>query len=165
MANLIFKEEQTYQGTWLMYLILILELPTLIVVSIVVWTSEEDQLTATLVTTAFILVMLLTFGLIMSLKLSTRIDEEGIKFKYFPFINQWRVYPQKEIKSAQVVAYSPVSDFGGWGIKGNRTTKAYSILGDQALLVDLGEKKKIMIGTQKSKELKSFLEDWLEEEN
>jgi hypothetical protein len=164
MANLIFKEEQSYKGTWLMYLILMLEVPMIILVSMVIWNSEKDQMTSVVGIGTFILILTLTFFLIMSIRLETRIDEEGVKFKFFPFINKWRIYRKNEIERIEVITYSPLTDFGGWGLKGNKTTKAYSILGDQGILLDVGEKKKIMIGTQKGSELKSYLADWLKEE-
>ena len=106
--------------------------------------------------------MALIFLFIFNLRLETRIDQNGISFKYFPFIRSWRKYPEESIKTVTVINYSPVIDYGGWGIKGNKTTKAYSILGDQGLLFDVGEKKKIMIGTMRAKELEEYISSWKE---
>lgn len=145
-----------------MYLILILELPMLIVVSTIVWTSDSQE--ATWVIPLIFLIMGLVFLFLMSFKLETRIDTNSIKYRYVPFFSKWRTILKTEIKTIEVINYSPISDFGGWGIKGNSTTKAYSILGDQGLLIDSGQKKKIMIGTQKAAELSSFIEQWREEE-
>ena len=163
MANTIFKEEQTYRGTWLMYLILIIELPLLIVVATIVLTSESQD--AIWIIPVIFLTMGTIFLFLMSIKLETRIDPYSIKYRYFPYIPKWKVISKEEVKSIEVISYSPITDYGGWGIKGNRTTKAYSVLGDQGLLIDVGQKKKIMIGTQKALELSSFLEKWREEDS
>jgi hypothetical protein len=164
MANLIYKEEQSYRGTWLMYLLLMIEIPTISLVSFIIWRTEKDSNTALLSIGLLILILSMVFFFLMSLKLETRIDSYGVKFKFFPFINQWRTLSKGDIKTIGVINYSPLTDYGGWGLKGNRTTKAYSILGDQGILIDIGQKKKILIGTQKGSELKSYLEDWQKEE-
>lgn len=161
MANRIFNESQNYLGTWVMYFIILAEVPVLVLLSVLYATSDDKQEMA--ISLGVILgAMALIFGLIFNLKLETRIDSNRIAFRYFPFI-KWRIFPKERIKSAKVIKYSPITDFGGWGIKGNNTTKAYSIVGDEGLLLDIGEKKKIMIGTMKAKELTAFMENWMEE--
>ncbi|RAI91899.1 hypothetical protein [Algoriphagus yeomjeoni] len=162
MANRIFKESQTYFGTWVMYFILLTEVPILILLAVLYATSDDKQEMA--IALGVVLgTMALVFALIFNLKLETRIDEKSIAFRYTPFIRKWRHFPKKEIKSCEVITYSPITDYGGWGFKGNKTTKAYSVLGNEGLLMDVGEKKKIMIGTMKSKELTDFMKNWMEE--
>jgi len=106
--------------------------------------------------------MALIFLFIFNLKLEIQISQHGISFKYFPFIRSWRKYPKESIKTITVINYGPTTDYGGWGIKGSKTTKAFSILGDQGLLFDIGEKKKIMVGTMKANKLEEYLSSWKE---
>jgi hypothetical protein len=162
MHGRIFKEEQSYVGTWVMYLILMLEIPALILVSVVVLAGESSDKTegVTAIISVFS-IMALAMVLIFNIKLETRIDEKGIQYKYFPFI-KWRLIETRKIREAKVVSFSPLTDHGGWGIKGNKTTKAYTVIGDTGLSIDVGEKKKILIGTQKPKELGDFIENWME---
>jgi len=162
MYGRIFKEEQTYRGTWVMYLILMLEIPTLILVSVLVLNSSEGQKEDFFGLFFVLLVMILAMSLVLNLKLSTRIDETGIHYRYFPFF-KWRKISRDQIRSAEVISFSPISDHGGWGIKGNSTTKAYTVIGEKGLQLDIYEKKKILIGTQKPKELSEFIENWMEE--
>jgi|AntRauMFilla1563_2_1112583.scaffolds.fasta_scaffold02639_5 hypothetical protein len=157
----VFNEEQTYRGTWVIYLLILIELPTLILLLVLLFNSKDKSemglvLTLVLGTLGFV------FLIILNLKLETRIDQSGVSFRYFPFIRSWRKYPKETIQSISVINYSPITDYGGWGFKGNKTTKAYSILGDRGLLLDVGEKKKIMIGTLKAKELEAYLINWME---
>lgn len=146
-----------------MYLILMTEIPMLILVLVLVLNSEEEASKSYLHLIIVLVIMAAAFLLLMNIQLKTRIDSKGIHFKFSPFINKWRIIAKSQIKSVKVINYSPISDYGGWGLKGNRTTKAYSILGDEGLLIDIGQKKKIMLGTKKGKELKAFLRDWEED--
>ena len=161
MANRIFKESQTYLGTWIMYAMIMTEVPIIILLIVLYVTSDEKQEMAT---SLGVVVGSLTLvsALIFNLKLETRIDEKSISFRYIPFIWKWRRYPKETIKSCTVISYNPITDFGGWGLKGNKTTKGYSVVGDEGVLLDVGKEKKIMIGTMKAKELKAFLENWIE---
>lgn len=162
MHGRIFKEEQTYKGTWVMYLILMLEIPTLIIVSLLVLNTESGDKSAFIALGFVAGIMVLVMGLILNLKLETRIDERSIQFRYFPFI-KWRHIPKEQIVTAEVITFSPLTDHGGWGIKGNKTTKAYTVIGDTGLSLDINQKKQIVLGTQKPKELGEFIKNWLEE--
>lgn len=164
MTNQVFKEMQSYKGTWVMYLILVIELPIILLVSTFIWNTEEGTNEGIWGIGAVILIVSLVFMFLMIIRLETRIDDYGVKFRFFPFISSWRSFPRTQIREIQVINYSPLTDYGGWGLKGNRTTKAYSIIGDEGILLDIGEKKKIMIGTQRGQELKAFLQDWLDSE-
>ncbi len=161
MGNRVFNESQSYRGTWVIYLILLVELPTLILMLILFFSSEEKkEIGFALIFVVSILGLVLS--LIFNIKLETRIDGTGIHFRYFPFIRNWRLIPKNSIISTKVSSFNPLLDFGGWGMKANKTTKLFNITGDQGLLIDSGKSKKVLLGTLKSKELKIFLEDWRE---
>lgn len=162
MAKRVFKESQGYVGTWVAYLIILLEVPVLILLSVLFY-QAEDKGELGFALTLVVFIMGSVFLLIFNIKLQTRIDETGVAFKFTPFINQWRKFNPEQIRSVQVIRYSPITDYGGWGLKGNSKTKVFSILGDEGLLLDIGEKKKIMIGTARGKELREFVENWKEE--
>lgn len=163
MANQVFNETQNYRGTWVMYLILMTELPMLVLVTIILFNSKTDNNEIFLHLGLVLLIMSGAFLLLMNIQLQTRIDHKGVHYRFIPFLNKWRIIPKENIQSINLITFSPISDFGGWGMKGNRTTKAYSIIGDQGILIDVGEKKKIMLGTKKTAELESFLENWMED--
>jgi hypothetical protein len=161
MTNSVFIEEQTYRGTWVIYLLLLIELPTLVLILVLLFNSEDKSEIG--FTLAFVISTLgLVFLLIVNLKMETRIDTYGVSFRYFPFIRSWRKFPKGTIQSISIINYSPITDYGGWGFKGNKITKAYSILGEQGLILNIGEKKKIMMGTLKAKELEAYLINWKE---
>ena len=162
MSNRIFKESQSYLGTWVMYVIVLTEVPLLILLTVLYATSNEKQEMA-IALGVIVAAMIFVFIFLSNLKLETRIDKRAISFRYTPFTLKWRQFPKESIKSYKVINYSPLLDYGGWGFKGNSTTKAYSVLGSEGLLIDVGERKKIMIGTMKAKELQAFMESWMED--
>ena len=97
---------------------------------------------------------LLLFG---SLHLKTIIDEAGISYKFFPFQTRFRFIPWDEIESYEVVKYSPIKEYGGWGIRFGKEGRAYNVSGDRGLKIQMKNGKKILIGTRKEDELKNFL--------
>jgi hypothetical protein len=162
MANRVFNERQSYRGTWVIYLILLVELPTFILMLVLFFSSEEKkEIGIALVFVISILSLVLT--LILNIKLETRIDYSGIHFRYLPFIRKWRLIPKNSIISTGVISFNPLLDFGGWGMKTNKTTKLFNITGDQGLLIESNGSKKILLGTLKAEKLKSFLENWMEQ--
>lgn len=143
-------------------MILLVELPTFILMLVLFFSSEEKkEIGIALVFVISILSLVLT--LILNIKLETRIDYSGIHFRYLPFIRKWRLIPKNSIISTGVISFNPLLDFGGWGMKTNKTTKLFNITGDQGLLIESNGSKKILLGTLKAEKLKSFLENWMEQ--
>ena len=62
--------------------------------------------------------ILIVSGLIFLFKLTTRIDEKGIHYKFFPFHWSLKVIKWNEINKAYVRTYDAISEYGGWGLKG-----------------------------------------------
>ncbi len=66
--------------------------------------------------------------------------------------------PVAEVAKAQAVAYRPVRDYGGWGIKGSRRRRALNSRGDRGVLLTKTDGSTILIGSQKPRELLAALE-------
>lgn len=160
MGTRVFNESQSYRGTWLIYLILLIELPTVILLLVLFFTSDEKREMGIALVFVFG-IMSLAMALILNIKLETRIDDQGIRYRYLPFIRKWKLFRKESIVTIEVITFNPLLDYGGWGMKGNKTTNLYNITGDEGILIDSGESKKTLLGTLKAKELKSFLEDWV----
>ncbi|KAF0130972.1 MAG: hypothetical protein FD155_1241 [Bacteroidetes bacterium] len=109
----------------------------------------------------FILTLILAIGLVLlfaTSKLTTRINKTGIYVKFFPF--HWREhhYRWQEIERYEVVKYQPIREFGGWGVRYARKSKAYNVSGNQGLRLFFKKGNQLLIGTQESKNLTIFLE-------
>ena len=102
----------------------------------------------------FALVILLFFFA----KLSTQINEEGIRIKFFPFHTKSVLYPWEQIQELKIITYRPLRDFGGWGIRyGPKGIKAFNVSGKDGLLITLKNGQKRMVGTQQLSDLETFL--------
>src|ERR1043166_7956274 len=53
------------------------------------------------------------------MRLETRIDEQGIAFRFLPFRPKWKVYQWTELERAYVRKYRSLWEYGGWGRRGN----------------------------------------------
>lgn len=153
--KLEFTEKQRFTQWWLWLLL------SAVMIYTIYNLIEDRQYFSTLELTLSIALPILIIILFLSLRLETKIDEHGISVRFFPFQITFRYYPWKNIKKAYVRKYSPLGEYGGWGIRLGLfgTGKAYNVKGNKGLQIILNNEKKVLIGTQKQNELKSYLEN------
>lgn len=161
----VFKEEQKFTQLW-MHILLIVSFSIPLIFVIRDWMRsdyEDDESKIAL----YVLLgsIVLVYALIFSLKLKSRIDENGIHFRFIPFHFKNRMINWEDIDKGYIRNYDAITEFGGWGIKGValwRKSKgvAYNVKGDIGLQLELKNGKKILIGTQKQKEMKRVLETY-----
>ena len=105
---------------------------------------------------AIILTLTLLFWV---MKLQTIVKEDGIYVKFFPFHFRYKKYAWDNLSKVYVREYSPITEYGGWGIrfglfgKGN----AYNVKGNQGLQLEIPGKTNLLIGTQQPEVLKAIL--------
>lgn len=89
--------------------------------------------------------------LFMFMRLETQITESGLNVKFFPFHFKFREFAWEELQEIYVKEYSPIFDFGGWGLRYSLSGagKAYNISGNQGIQIVFKSGKKLLIGTQK----------------
>lgn len=156
MSKAIFEEEQQFRQWWI-WLILVLVLGS---IAFSYLEAENHKITDTIISLSiFTLVLLLLF----TAKLSTRIDEKGIHVKFFPFHFSYKSYSWDDINTAKVTKYSPLGDYGGWGLRFSYRGKgkAFNISGNQGIWLETFSGKKRMIGTQKADDAASVLKNYL----
>ena len=91
-----------------------------------------------------------SFGFIFlfwKMKLITTIKEDGINIIFVPFTNF--IIPFSKIKYYKIREYKPIIEYGGWGIRFNKSGKAYTVCGTTGLQISLLNGKEILIGTQR----------------
>lgn len=157
----IFKEEQHFNQSWLIALILI---SLLIAIGVILKTyvnNPSSYSTAELI--AKIGFAILVSGLIFIFKLTSRIDEKGFHYKFFPFHWSFKLIEWSEIDKASIRIYKPLTEYGGWGIKGGTVVwpgskgKAINVSGNIGIQLELKNGKKLLIGTQKQSEVEAVL--------
>ncbi len=104
------------------------------------------------------LLLLLTL-LFTTFRLETRIEQDGIYVRFFPFHIAFRHYTRESITKVYVRKYSGILEYGGWGLRyGFGNGRAYTISGDQGLQLELKNNKRLLIGTRRPEEIKEALQ-------
>lgn len=137
----LFAEKQRFTQWWL-WLIMIL-----VVASVFYYEESTLEMVVALLIPLFLFV----------LNLETEISQEGISVRFFPFHLKKKFFSWEEIEKINVREYSPLLEYGGWGIRRGKSGGAYNVKGNMGLQLVLKNGKKILIGTQKAEELKQIL--------
>ena len=152
----IFKEEQRFTQTWLIVIIVIS-----LIVPLAIILKEIDKLSTSEIIIS-IGTIILASGLIFLFKLTTRIDEKGIHYKFFPFHLKFKTVVWNDIENAYIRTYDAISEYGGWGIRGGTLWykakgKAINISGNIGIQLELKDGKKLLIGTNKKEQAQDVL--------
>lgn len=157
-----FKEVQQLKLWWL-YVLIGLET---IVIGSVLFLSKHALTLEQLRETYFapIFAMLFPFVLIFLLqKFSFKyyINEQGIRFQYWPFTKLKHIY-WNEMEKLYIRKYDALGEYGGWGIKSKlwfkKNDKAYIFNSeDRGLQLILKNGNKLLFSTNKPEELRLFL--------
>ena len=90
--------------------------------------------------------------------LYTKIDSSGIYYKMFPFVNNLKFIDWKDIKKIEVVSYDPISEYGGWGVRGFKSNRAYNTHGNMGIRILFNDDNKLLLGTNLADAAKTAIE-------
>lgn len=173
MNRIYFREEQRYTQWWVWLLILF----TFAVSVLPLWYGVYVQTvegrpwgTSPITTDKLIVVSIIITVLVSAIvvlfvlqKLETEVSTEGLRFRFYPFIRKWKIIKPSQIQEFSVGTYTPVSTYGGWGVRhgGKKAGKAYTISGNIGLKLTLTDGSKILIGTKRKDALKYAMDKML----
>lgn len=166
----IFKETQRFNQWWFIAL-------NIIVLLIVVFNfiKEFQQIkngtgSKSVTTLVFSMIMvLLVFLFIYSIKLKSKIDEKGISYQFYPIHLKYKYIPWSDLSACYVRKYAPITEYGGWGIRGfgfkgllgfRGRGKAYNIKGDMGIQLEFVDGAKLLIGTQNPEKVKLTINNY-----
>ncbi|MFT4785999.1 MAG: hypothetical protein ACI9I8_001125 [Cellvibrionaceae bacterium] len=167
-GKLLFEEEQSFTGTWLwnlsiimlvgfvglfgwgMYQQLVQELP---------WGDHPMSDLGLIITSISSITVMFGIVLFLSIQiLHMKVDEGSIQVKFYPYTRSFRQITKNEIQQASVRSYHPIMEFGGWGYRAAfKKNMAYNISGNRGLQLIFNNGKKLLIGTKKEAELKAAI--------
>jgi hypothetical protein len=150
-----FQEEQKFTQWWLWLILIGIGLIPLygIYTQLIIGEKFGDKPMSDVGLVFFALFTFAFLALFWLMRLKTKINENEINMNFFPFIKKSMLW--NEIKSAKIVKYG----FVGYGIRlGSDHGTVYNTKGNKGLAIVLKSGKKLLIGTQKSAELKTILE-------
>lgn len=81
-------------------------------------------------------------------RLRTEVRADGIYVRFVPFHLRFRYWRFDEIERIEPKEYSPLGEYGGFGIRLGPSGWAYNVKGSNGVELLLKSKKRIMIGTQ-----------------
>ncbi len=143
----LFVENQKFRQWWLW--VILLSFP---IMSVNPFEEKAIDFTYVLIGLAIPLIFYL-------FELRIKVSNEGLHYQFFPFHLKSHIIKIEDIEKFKAMEYSPLKEYGGWGIKYGFKGKAYNVSGNKGVKVFLKNGANIMFGSQKYKELSKALKD------
>ena len=160
----IFNETQRFNQWWMIVLLIIIVLK----ITYDVFTEyHQIKIGNSTKTLTSLIISLLIFGLVLillfSIKLTTRIDEKGIYYQFFPFHFKIKKVIWEDINRCYIRKYNPILEYGGWGIRGfSRKGKgmAFNTKGNMGIQLEFKNGDKLLLGTQSAKKAALVIQNY-----
>ena len=95
-------------------------------------------------------------------KLETVVLGDEVQIRFFPFLLRTKKVAFTELKSCEAKTYSPLREYGGWGIRLGAKGWAYNASGREGVELQLRDGRMILIGSQRSEELYQAIQEELD---
>jgi len=141
----LFEEKQKFTQWWLW--VILLSFP---IISVGPFDDNEINVYYVLIGLAIPLLFYL-------FELRIKVNKDGLHYQFFPFHLKLYTIKMEEIESFKAMEYSPLKEYGGWGIRYGFKGKAYNVSGNKGVKVFLKNGSNIMFGSQNHKELAKAL--------
>ena len=141
----LFEEKQKFKQWWLW--VILLSFPIISV-------GPFDQNTINIYHVLIGLAIPILFYLF---ELRIKVNEDGFHYQFFPFHFKPHIIKLEDIDKFKALEYSPLKEYGGWGIKYGFKGKAYNVSGNKGVRIFLNNGTNIMFGSQKHSELAKAL--------
>ena len=143
--NYIFEENQKFTQWWLW--VILLSFP---IISVGPFDDNEINI-------YYVLIGLLIPCFFFLLQLRVKVSAEGLHYQFFPFHIKSHTIKLEDIEKFKAMEYSPLKEYGGWGIKYGCKGKSYNVSGNKGVKIFLKNGLNIMFGSQKHNELAKAL--------
>ena len=152
----MYQEYQTIRSWWVRIPILISS-----IFCVYIFLQQilfNQSLTDNIITDVFVLIIILIIGIgiptfVHFVRLETKIQNENLTIKFWPFHFKPVIFPIDDIKNAEAITYNPIKDYGGWGIRYGIKGKAYNLNGNKGVLLTFKNNQVILIGSQSHEKL------------
>lgn len=147
-----YTQKQKFNPSWIIASLLF----TLAAVAGVSYQQGELFSATVLAVTGFLLFL---HAALLAARLHLIVNEEGIKYRFFPFhLKPHKIY-WFEVEEAQLNTFSALSEFGGWGIRYNFFfgTKAFIAKSGTGLFLKIKDGRKRMFSISEPEQLDAWL--------
>lgn len=166
MVNTIgFKEVQRFNIWWAWTAVAALNLVFMhaIIQQVILGKPFGDKPAPDLVLILVGLFFLLFLFFLASIKLTTRITDTGIYYRFSPFHFKETQIEWHELKDAYMRQYNSLHEYGGWGIRygTKKTGSALNTTGSSniGLQLQFNDGKLLLIGTQQPDEIQLIIDE------
>jgi hypothetical protein len=159
MNSVIFFEEQKFTQKWISAIQIVLLIGCAFLAILLVF-QHQTGIILGILPFSFACLFVILFR---TIRLETRFSPEEFSYRFYPFQIRYRVIPKSDIARIEVRSYDPLDEYGGWGIRYGKTGWAFTIKGNDSIDVVLHNRKELLIGTGKAKEIQKILREnqWL----
>ena len=141
-----FHEEQRFWAAWVWVILLTLDLPIILVVAL---TQEWVLLFGAIVASSIA-------ALFAVAKLVVDVDPAAITVS-FHFLWPTRRIAIADVKRAFATTYNSLLEYGGFGVRWGPRGWAFNTGGDEGVIVETKDGKRVMIGSRRSKEFEAAI--------
>ena len=165
MKNIEFKEIQGFRIWWAWLAVGVLNGVFIyaIIQQLILGKPFGSKPAPDLVLVLVELFMLIFLLILLSLKLKTRINENGIYYRFYPFQFKDTFIDWNELKAAYMREYNSFYEYGGWGIRigSPKTGKAINTTasGKTGLQLKFNNGKLLLVGTARPDEIQAILDE------
>jgi len=163
--HISFKEEQKFRQWWIWMIILVslgFWVYSLIVQVLAGNTTDGPASNAILILVG--LLPLLLIYLFFSIKMITKVDSEGVHYRFAPWQRKTKTIRPGDIQEYNIRKYRPLVEYGGWGVRsGNKKYgRAYNVTGNIGLQFIFKNNNKLLLGTQRAESFKRAVDKMME---
>ena len=153
-----FKEEQKMNRWWMFALLLFMNLTITGIFIRLGYAMIDSYLGLSLISTFGLLTVIALSTIVVRVKLETRIDKSGIRYRLIPIIGTWRTVDFEDLKELYLRKYTPFR-YGGWGyFTDGKENIVLNARGNMGLQLVFKNNKRLLIGTQKAPDLQKLLD-------
>ncbi len=92
-------------------------------------------------------------ALLAACRLITQVRRDGLYLRFVPFHrSMWKV-PLENVLKVEPRAYSPVLNYGGWGLRRTFKGRAYNVSGNRGVRLDFADRRHLLIGSRRPEDL------------
>jgi len=145
----VFVEEQRFNQWWLYVILAIPLLAPLLAFLFSANYNNSQEVNAIGISISLIIVSLVII-FILSIRLKTKIDENGVYYQFYPINFNEKFIPWSDISNCYVRKYNPIVEYGGWGYKMSPfgRGRVLNVKGNRGIQLEFKNGKKLLLGTQ-----------------
>ena len=155
-TRIFFHETQHFRQIWLWALVVAISL--VVIYAMIQQLILDNPFGGNPASDLGLVIMGIIFGLgfpvfFYCLHLAIEVREDGLYYRFVPFHLSVRKIEFADLMKYQARTYSPIKEYGGWGIRYGQGGVAYNISGNRGVQLLLTNGKSIMLGSQRPEEL------------